>query len=207
MPNNNESQQTDEQSPPTIQISLDYYISLACKGLDEIAVVSRAFGIHVQSQDPEELYCHVELGENPNLATIYRIASWKTCCRRDAERKRQSEVSRQLRFALEQEEAARKLKIQRKRDILQETIADIKKLHGYDVAIKLTKGEMGKAMTDLQRYDFFVSLVFKALIGEHAKAANKFQISAEIIKEFSDLPKDPEFKNRYISGLDKEAEI
>jgi hypothetical protein len=206
MPASNEKEpaKDNELTPPLIQISLDYYLSLACRGLDEIAVVSREFGLSVQRQDNEESYTHVEFPEDrPHLANIYRIQSWRTCLKRDAEKKHQAEVSRQIRFALEEEETKRKLKIQRKRDILQETIADVKKLHGVDVALKLTKGQ---PMTDLQRIDFFISLVYKALMGEHPKAASKFAITAETIKEFSTLPRDPEFKNRYITGIEPTSE-
>jgi hypothetical protein len=205
MPASNEKEpaKDNELTPPLIQISLDYYLGLACRGLDEIATVSRAFGDYVQAQDREELLCHVEPLEGGTLSQIYRISAWRTCLRRDEEKKRQSEITRQIRFALEEEALKTKAKIQRKRDILQETIADVKKLHGVDVALKLTKGQ---PMTDLQRIDFFISLVYKALMGEHPKAASKFAITAETIKEFSSLPKDPEFKNRYITGIEPTSE-
>jgi hypothetical protein len=195
----------NELSPPTITISLDYYLGLACRGLDEIATVSKDFGEYIQSKvDPGEEHCHVEMVEGGKLCQVYRISSWRTCLKRDAEKKRQAEVSRQVRFALEEEQKKIQLKIQRRRDILQETIADVRKLHGPDVHIRLAKGTVNQGA---QAYEFFVSLVFKALVGEHPKAASKFQIPPETIKEFSQLPKDPEFKNKFITGVSATEEI
>jgi hypothetical protein len=195
----------NELSPPTITISLDYYLGLACRGLDEIATVSKDFGEYIQSKvDPGEEHCHVEMVEGGKLCQVYRISSWRTCLKRDAEKKRQAEVSRQVRFALEEEQKKIQLKIQRRRDILQETIADVRKLHGPDVHIRLAKGTVNQGA---QAYEFFVSLVFKALVGEHPKAASKFQIPPETIKEFSQLPKDPEFKNRFITGIEPSENI
>jgi hypothetical protein len=195
----------NELSPPTITISLDYYLGMACRGIEEIATVSKEFGEYIQSKvDPAEQFCHVEFNEQGTLAQVYRIAAWRTCLRRDAEKKRQAEVSRQVRFALEEEQKKIQLKIQRRRDILQETIADVRKLHGPDVHIRLAKGTVNQGA---QAYEFFVSLVFKALIGEHPKAASKFQIPPEVIKEFSSLPRDPEFKNKFITGVSTTEEI
>lgn len=197
MPNN-------ELSPPKISISLDYYLSLACRGLDEIATVSLELGLHIRDTiDPREEHAHVEfIGEgDKKLAQVYRIAAWRACAKRNEELRRKSEVDRQIRFAIEEERKITQLKIQRRRDILAEIIADVKKLYGPDVALKLTKGQ---PMTDLQRIEFFESLVFKALIGEHPKAASKFNITAEQIKEFSLLPRDPLFKNRYVVGGEKD---
>lgn len=186
-------------SQPKIEISLAYWLSLSIRGIAECANVSREFGLYLASIDIDENHIHVYLPEDrPTIAVIYTKDSWRTSLRREKYLKERAENARQIRFALEEQDKILKQKIQRKRDILDETKADIRKLKGVDVAKKL--GEKRGLISWNQQEEFFTYLVFQALRGEHEKAAKVFGIEKELIEEFRNLPKDPEFNNKYLSG-------
>lgn len=177
------SEQSIDKGPPII-ISLDYYLNLACRGFENVATVSSAFGKYInQTVDPNEQHTHVEFSIGPNnLAQIYPIQTWRETVIRRERVKAQAEVDRQARF-IEQEHALliREALIH-KRELLAAEIARIRRNYPKTVAID---------------YDIVEHNVFKALCGNNKPIAERFLITQESIDEFFKLPIDPEFKNKH----------
>jgi hypothetical protein len=195
----------NELSEPLIKISLAYYLQLACKGIENVAIISKKFGEYLTLADPSELYYHVEpIEDSGDLVKLYPIKEWKDSVKRAQRQKEASEASRQIRYALEQEQAKLKSKLQRRRDILQEMIVDVKKLFpGITQKLAYKYGITNWK----QQEEWLEYTVFRALTGEHPKAAEKFKISLELIEEFKLLPRDPDFKNRYFLGTPSKGDL
>lgn len=173
-------------TPPIISLDLDIYLSLACRGLDQIATVSLEFGEYIKSVDPSEQFCHVEfnteLSKN-NLAQIYPISEWRNSALREAKKKIRAEEDRKRRFEVEHKIQEEKSKILRKRDMLAEALADAMK-----------RFPVRPAGFDEKLLEY---MVYRALNNEQPEAASKFGISLVSIAEFTSLPIDPEWRNKY----------
>ncbi len=193
---NNQAPLTTEISSPVIAINLHYFLSLACKGIEQTAIISREFGVYLQLTDPKQEHIFIEEIEN-NLCKLYPIAEWKSCLRRRQQEQERSENLRQIKFKLEEEQSLVKQKVQRRRDILAETLADVKKAFPHAMEVL---GKKRGLTTYGQQEEFLIYLIFQGLRGENPAAADKFGIGKELIEEFKLLPKDPDFKNRYFLG-------
>lgn len=175
---------TNELSPPLLSINLAYFLTLVCKTnstFDNVAILSLELGLKIKALDPNDEVSHVEFVGG--LAHVFPIKDWQDSLKRRAKQQAYSEVQRQIKYALEQEQLHNRLLLQRRRDMLCEFTNDVRKMLA------------GK----LHRFDpeFCEWMVFQALRGENPAAATKFGISAADIEEFSKLPTDPEWKNRY----------
>jgi hypothetical protein len=195
----------NELSEPLIKISLAYYLQLACKGIENVAIISKDFGELLKKEPQNEILYHVEpIEDNQELLKLYPIKEWRDSTKRAQRQKEASEASRQIRYALEQEQAKLKSKLQRRRDILQELIVDVKKLFpGITQKLAYKYGITNWK----QQEEWLEYTVFRALTGEHQKAAEKFKISLELIEEFKLLPRDPDFKNRYFLGTPSKGDL
>ena len=94
--------------------------------MENRATVNKPFADYLKDFDPEEKYLHVEPSEHkPNeLFYVYPIQAWRESVIRLQRQKQVSETSRAIRHALAEEEQTIKNKIQRRRDILSECVAD-----------------------------------------------------------------------------------
>ena len=207
-----ETKPTELSPPPIVSISLDYWLSLSCRGIDNKAIISTEFANYLRSIDPNENHIHIEPmpinGEtektiSPRLAEVYPITEWRQCVKRRERQKELSEASRQIRFAIEEEQKVIHLRIQRRRDILAEAIADVKK------AIPGVAEILGRKLNTWNQKEAFLEYqVYKTLMGESPLGKEKFilkyqAITEEQVTEFTSLPRDPEWANQFFTGITK----
>lgn len=201
-----------ELSLPLISISLEYYLSLACRSFEGYAIISHELANEIKKIDPTNGYCHVEAlstsniesseqarNNNPQLFRLYPIQTWRETSAKFYKDKERAEKDRQARYAQEENLAKTAHLIQRKRDILAETNADVRKKWPR-IADMLTKND--PRMSWNQKEEFYIYFLFRALNGENEGARIKFGIEDEVAKEFQSLPADPSFHNKYYLGGD-----
>lgn len=187
-----------ELSSPTISINLPYYLALACRGIDSVAILSKEMGQYLKTIDPSEEHCHVELMLATGLAHVYPIQEWRSSLVRREKIQARSEEERQRRFSIEAKVEEEKKLITHRREILQATISAVNRRLPRAWSI-LT----AQLSTENQKHEYFEYYIFRALNGENPEIAAKFGITADEIAEFKSLPGDPEWKNRFYnpSGL------
>jgi len=185
----NKSQTPTELTPPLINISIHLFFEKFCRGIENRATVGYEFANYLKSWDAPEQYLHVEPTEtNPTtLFYVYPIKDWRESIERRKRLEQISENTRQIRFALEQEQREIANKIQRRRDILSEAVADV------------LKGPAGGKLSKHPK-EFTEYLVFRCLIGETPGAMVALGITLELIEEFKSLPVDPAWTNKYWVG-------
>ena len=89
----------------TINVSLENYLLLACRGIDERACIDQELATQIRLQDPNETLAHVEPTDN-NLFWLYPIRAWKESAARLAKQRAYSEQLRQEYVLKEQEQQA-----------------------------------------------------------------------------------------------------
>lgn len=200
-----------ELSPPLISISLEYYLSLACRSFEGYAVIGLELSTLIKSIDPQEIYAHIEpisisSDSNPtqpqvstNVARLYPIQTWRETSAKFYKDKERAEKDRKARYAQEENLTKTAHLIQRKRDILAEVNADVRKKWPR-IADILTKND--PKMSWNQKEEFYIYFLFRSLNGENEGARVKFGIEDEVAKEFQSLPADPTFHNKYYLGGD-----
>lgn len=184
-----------ELSEPLISISLEYYLQLACRSFDGYATIPHGLADVIKKADPTEQHHHLEPYGNPLLTKLYPIDVWRRCYEKITKDRENSEKDRQLRFGKEEELEKYRAQIQRKRDIIAEANADVKKKFP-NILVTLGRG----LQTWNQQQEFFEYYLFRALNGENEKVREKFGLEKSTCEEFQLLPADPGWRNKYYQG-------
>jgi hypothetical protein len=184
-----------ELSPPIISISLEYYLSLACRSFDGFVVVTKEFAVVCKMSDPLESLCHVEDYGNETLIKLYPIDIWRACVERLKKVKEESEKERRGRFANQEALEIHQKQIQRKRDIIAEAKADVMRLYPNALAV------FGRGYYDWKKqHEMLEYMVFRALNGENETMRVKFKLEKEMCEEFQLLPADENWRNSIYQG-------
>lgn len=186
-----------ELEPPLITISLQYYLELTRNKYhtiwDQYAVIPKELASIIQAADPQEELHHILDYGNDKLVKLYPIKIWRECQeKREQDKERQSKES-QERFYKEETLEIFKKQIQRKRDIIHEVTADLRKRLPKWVET-MGAGTQGWKKP-IENLEYFV---YRGLMGElNPKLQEMMALDVEIVKEFKSLPFDENWQNSY----------
>lgn len=185
---------TSPPQEPLITLKITDYLTLACRGIEEVAWIEKSLALQIILKDPKEEFTRVEKFSE-TLYALYPIKVWLSSEKKRQYSQQESERYRQESFKVTELAEKRLKDMQRKRDILAETIADVKILYP-NVADKLSRNT---TMSWNQKEKYLEAKVFEGLLGINLKAKEKFKISDELVIEFKSLPDDDDFKNIYVT--------